>query len=116
MAGSGKGVFHNTPVSVSGVSQDTVFRYYRTGMDSRGFLEHSTSNISDSGRNTVTLAQLGTFALSHSNGTKIRFQGPYQTNRLNLRYNLRTHHRVRVPAVWGKNDLESGIHAGDLRC
>jgi hypothetical protein len=50
----------------------------------------------------VTLAQLGTFALSHSNGTKIRFQGPYQTNRLNLRYNLRTHHR-------GKNDLESGI-------
>jgi len=44
-------------------------------------------NISDSGRrNTVNLGAFGHICTLTLQWYKIRFYGPYQTNRLNLRY------------------------------
>ena len=63
-------------------------------------------NISDSGRrNTVNLGAFGHICTLTLQWYKIRFYGPYQTNRLNLRYIWED-----APhSVWGKIDLESDI-------
>ena len=66
----------------------------------------SMFDISDSGRrNTVNLGAFGHICTLTLQWYKIRFYGPYQTNRLNLRYIWED-----APhSVWARNDLESDI-------
>ena len=59
---------------------DLLYRLHKTGF-------RSMFDISDSGRrNTVNLGAFGHICTLTLQWYKIRFYGPYQTNRLNLRY------------------------------